>query len=190
MVDSERRQYFRLKEDLLVEFREIEEYEFEKVRERMNDDFQKTFLKSILLNPNEQKRQKRTQEFEIFLAYLDAINRKLDTILEWIEKKRDRPSFFKCLFTVDVSGSGIRFVSPKRPQKPYLELVIYLPFSFTSKIRTIAEILRVKEEKKNGKSLWEVAARYIEITEEDRDLLVSYILKRQREMIKKSKADE
>lgn len=190
MLDEERREYFRLKDDLLLEYREIEENEFGAIRRRMVYDSQRAILENLRHEFAEQRTSKNVKEFNVLLTYLDIIDKKLDTIVEWIESKTEKSPFVGSSRTLDISGSGVRFLSRTKPEKRYLELLISLPMSFGAKIRTIAEIVRFREERKDGEPFWEIAARYVEITEEARDMLLSYILRRQREIIKKTRDDE
>lgn len=190
MWDKERREYFRLKENVSIKFREIDESEFGKVRERMVYNPKRLAFKNTHVQLSEGEKPKKTKGYEVLLFYFEVLNKKLDMILERMEEGKNGSSFVKSVFTLDISASGVRFISPKKPEKPYLELVILPPVAEIPEVRTIAEVVRVKEKKKECNEQWEVAARYMEILEDDRDLLVSYLISREREMIKKSKSDE
>lgn len=190
MLDSERREYFRLKDGLSVEYREIDESEFGVVRKRILYDSQKVTLETLKRQLGDLRSLKPVSDFNIILSYLDVIDKKLDMIVERIESKTESPVYLLSSTTLDISGSGVRFLSRSKPEKRYLELVISLPGSSEAKIRTIAEIVRFKEEPVDGQLFWEIAARYVEITEEARDMLVSYIFRRQREIMKKTRDDE
>jgi hypothetical protein len=186
----EKRGYFRLKEDLSIEFREIDQSDFDNVKERMAFESGKLLLEEKLWKSEGRESSQKEREYGLLISYIQIIEKKLDKILERMEEKNGGPSFSKSLRTIDISGSGVRFLSQKRPGRPYLELVISIPRIHPRKIRTIAEIVRVGEKKTGEHTSWEIAAKYLEIAEEDRDVLISYIIDREREAIKKSKADE
>lgn len=179
MLNEEKREYFRMKENLPIEFREIEEGDFDAIRRRM-------LFNSRRLSLNELKNESQEKSYiQTILFCFELIDRKLDAVLELMEEKSKERPYLKCISTIDVSASGIRFISPRKPEKRYLEMVMFLPGLYPPDIRTIAEVVRFKK----IDSFWEVAVRYVEITEEDRDHLISYLLGREREMIRKSRAD-
>ncbi len=185
---NEKREYFRLRENLPIEFREIEEWEFASARERMILDSKRIKLKSILPDFGTLEDSKGKNR-EILLC-LELINKKLDLLLESMNEKDKKEGFVRGLSTIDVSGSGLRFLSDRKPKKSHLELLIFLPDINRQRIRIIAEVVRVNEKKVGDDLLWEIAVRYVEILEDDRDALIAYLIEREREIIKKRKADE
>lgn len=92
---------------------------------------------------------------------------------------------------VDISGSGLSMLIQEELKKETIlelsiEPLIYPPF----RVVTLGEVTRVSLTKNKEKSGYEISTTFVSINEDDREELIKYIFKRQRELISSKKRSD
>jgi hypothetical protein len=180
---DERREFFRITDRLLVEYREIG-YEQSLILERNlhHADFS-PFLPDILhqLAPN--LAPGSAQISPDLYSYLEMLDRKLNTIIDLLTRKDDL--FQSKYVEVTISGAGMKYRSDtKMNEGAYLELRIVLPFIPNPRIAAIGKVVRCKPCRDGDGDSWETAISFVAINEKDRDVLISYIFSKEREYLR------
>jgi hypothetical protein len=191
---KEKRQFFRIKDQLEIEFREIDKEEFAQLEHEIRYRPSQVFDSNSLKVPNEESRTEENDK-EPLIPYLRIIDRKLSAILDLLSRaSHDLRVGQAKLFTawygeIEISGAGLSLVMPT----PFaagmlLHLKVMLPIFPYPTIHTLCEALRHRETLVNGVPHWKNALKFRTINDLDRDLLVSYIFDKEREQIRLHKA--
>jgi c-di-GMP-binding flagellar brake protein YcgR len=188
MTETEKREYFRIEDRLSIRLRIITHDEFMALEDTVRFSSAKTtedlkeiqFFKRIATNKEKEKEQ--------FYTYLQVIDKKLDMILDYLSETTDNVPYITKYLKVDISGSGIGFVSDiEMKEGGYVEVKIVLPIYPHLKITTLCRVLRSETRKKDDKQFWEVALSFLVINDNDKDLLINYIFMKEREMLRHKK---
>ncbi|HOJ44167.1 MAG TPA: PilZ domain-containing protein [Syntrophorhabdaceae bacterium] len=186
MEHRERREFFRIDDRLTLKFRIIDEEEFRYLEDIIRfspassflDTHELSFLKKIELNEEKNK--------DPVYTYLKIIDRKLDLILDMLAERSQEDSPYNTIQTeVNLSASGVRFSSEIPVKKDDLmELIIILPVYPHMRISALCRVVRTKINAKNGYKIYEVSLQFVVINEGNRDVLIRYILAKEREMLR------
>jgi hypothetical protein len=167
---DDRRDFFRVSETLRIESRSISSTEASVLGNSLTAD--QTFSDGLSL-------LHRTRVSDDVYEYLQALDRKLDLIIDLLSGSNSQ--FERKHVEVDVSGSGIRFESDVFFEEgAFLELRIGIMSSSGGDVRAIGEVVRSRVADVERK-VWEIAARFVAISERDRDALVHHIFSCQRQ---------
>ncbi len=127
---------------------------------------------------------------DAIMRSLLEINRKLDYLINTIILKEEGLSFEE-IKPVNISASGIRLeMEEKAEVGDVVELKMVLPSHPPVALVTYGEVVRVDEKEVNGKTIYDTAVKFTEMSEEIRDEIIRYTLKREREIIKSKKLKE
>ena len=113
------------------------------------------------------------------------INRKLDLLIHMYLAEDFRELMKTYPRDVNISASGIRFISSEQYEKgDLLEIQLILPMVPLLFIRLVGEVIRVKpvtsyETRRNA-----VAVRYSQVDSESKDDIIRYLFRRQRELLR------
>lgn len=191
-VDIERREYFRIRDRIPISYRKLSEKEAMNLKKLIRysssaniEDFKG--LGSII----EKIHKKIGEEDELFL-FLSMIDKKLDRIMEYImTQKRENDTEEIKYHDVEISGSGMKFYPELESDVgDLLEFKIILPIFGFPKIYAIGRVQRTGKEEFDGELKSYIAVKFLEINENDREILIRYLFKRQREMIRAEKEGE
>ncbi len=120
---------------------------------------------------------------------INSIHRKLDFIIKFLGKTDQENIFNKDPEEVNISGSGMRFTTTEE-YKPgdFLDIKLVLPISSGIIIETIGQVVRVNTladaVQKNDAVRYAIAVKFITINEDDREFIIRYVFKRQRELLR------
>jgi hypothetical protein len=121
--------------------------------------------------------------YQQMMKAVEQLNEKLDRVLSLTEggKKEEIP--FRKAMCVSLSASGLRMVSGHvEPEDRLVNLILPLPPLHSVKIAATGKIVNVKKVRlPSGKKAYETAVAFDLIHELDREEIVSYSFKRQRE---------
>jgi hypothetical protein len=121
---------------------------------------------------------------EALLAFMNAINNKLDLLLSLVNQERLQHEFPLVVETVEVSGAGLIFESSAHlALQDHLEIVLVLaqfPLTMASGIGTI-----VRRDQRLGRPQW--ALEFTTIREVDQETIIRAVFEEQREAIRASK---
>jgi hypothetical protein len=123
------------------------------------------------------------------LGEIQSIHKKLDFIIKTIGKNEEINIFTSEPVQVNISGSGMRFISGQQVQTgDFLDMEMIIPISSGIMIDLIGEVIRChaieNAETASGEKRWETAVTFAAISQDDRELIIHYIFKRQRELLR------
>lgn len=183
MTNIERREYFRIRDRLPLEFRKINADEFSRlqnfikynatqVTDKINEVY---FLRERMI-------QTESDPTSIFMS---IINKKLDMIIDILYQSKKSDTHHNRLIDVIISGSGIQFETDVMiSENDYIELKVVLPVFPYPTITALCQVIRSDALEKNGLYSYDVAMRFLVINERDRDLLINYVFLKERERVR------
>lgn len=187
MKNSERREFFRIDDRLTLKYRIISEEEFKLLENVVRFSPASSLIKADELSfiQNIELKEEQNKKDPIY-AYLKLIDRKLDLIMDMLSERFEDKNIYTIQYTdVNISASGIRFISDiPMNSGEFVELIIILPIYPYMKISTLCKVIRCDKKQKNGESINEVSLHYLIINEYDRDILIKYILMKEREILR------
>jgi len=114
---------------------------------------------------------------------LNSIHKKLDIILKLLMRSEEKNIYNEKPCAVNLSGSGLKFLTDDDIRvDDYLDIKMVLPISSGILIELLGEVVRcvsIKDEKKN-----EIAVKFAAINEDEREIIIRYVFKRQRELLR------
>jgi hypothetical protein len=121
-------------------------------------------------------------------AFLIQVNEKLDRILDIVGTDRPDSGIIDVKETVNVSGSGISLVVTESIEVgQLLDVSISMPDFTMGKLMAQGEVIRVLPIHDSDTELFEVGIRFLNLTEEEREKIVAYTFRQQREHIRNQK---
>ena len=191
---AERREFFRIREHLPLEYRVISHKEFLQLEDKVKYNsgilidamHEIYFLREKIIETGSKK--------DKLFAYMQIIDRKLDTLIELLTRSKNDETYAVRYVPVDIGGAGIRFTSDVRLNRgDYVDMKIILPVFPYPKITALCEVLRsgavAEQGEASGAGNWEVALRFLTISEKDRDCLINYIFLKEREGLRSRKEE-
>lgn len=120
---------------------------------------------------------------------IKMLHKKVDFIINHLLKSEDDNILDKKQTEVNLSGSGMKFTA-KAPLKTgdFLDMKLVLPMSSGIVIELIAEVVWVTpltdKDSAGSDGACEAGVRFAAINEDDRELIIRYTFKRQRELLR------
>jgi hypothetical protein len=184
--EHERRSFFRIHDRLVVEFRQITPEDFTKLKDFIQYNATQvidTIKETHLLADREQKGEKE----ELF-AYMRMINKKLDTIIDLLNKSHYGEIYHSVQTEIILSGSGVQFESRITLQTgDYTELKLIVPIFPYPRITVLCQVVRAESLQGGVAGIFRIAMKFLVINEKDRDLLINYIFEKEREYLRQKK---
>ena len=201
-MNTERREFFRVKGEIFLHYRKITEEE----RHRIISEIQKqqALLPADLSSEGNDLKYAFSllSEAEATVLYdmhtrLIRIEDKLDKLASKLTKdanERDRPAFFESR-GLNISGSGIAlFTDECLNAGDYLEITFVLPLIPTYSIRALGSVVysKASEEKEEDAptGLFETGVHFLTLLEKDREQIVRYAFQQQSQEIRAKKEME
>lgn len=185
----ERREFFRVKDRLFVEFRVVDEEEsrvLEKTLRELNPASELLTGQAEFAPPDD-----AFGKGEIF-AYLEMLDRKLNMVIDLLSRKEH--VYHGSYMDVTLSGSGIKYASEtKLDEGVSMEVRLVLPVFPGARIVALGKVVRSRRLSAEGKDAWETAVSFAAISERDRDILVRYVFSKERKTLRtrhESRVDE
>ncbi|MEC4684768.1 MAG: PilZ domain-containing protein [Nitrospirota bacterium] len=120
---------------------------------------------------------------------LQEINNKLDFLLNTLVLK-EAGALNEEASAVNISASGIRFeIDEEFELGDVVELKMLLPSYPPMAVQAFGEVTRVKVLEREGRKAYDTAIEFAEMTDEVREEIIRYTLRRQREIIRKQRKD-
>lgn len=121
---------------------------------------------------------------------LDLIISRQDELFKNISALKDKKEEFEEGECIDISGDGMKINIPQElKEDTLLDLYINPPIYPSITIVTIGKIIKVWPKSKKKPIGFKVSLRFMAINEHDRESLIKYIYKRQREFIFQKKEE-
>jgi|WetSurSiteA1Bulk_404760.scaffolds.fasta_scaffold100700_1 hypothetical protein len=176
---DEKREFFRIRDRLLVEFRQVS-FEESLLLER---SLKHTFSFHSPSDPRLSELPTSPPVIRDLFAYMEVLDRKLNMIIDVLLRKDD--TFQSRYLEVDISGAGIRFGSDRRwDEGSYMELRIILPCFPDVRIGALGRVTRSHESLPASGGGWETAVGFVAMSENDRDILINYVFSKEREHLR------
>ena len=174
---EERRSFFRVDDAFPIKIR--------KVKERpLASRFLTYYAPSKLSSINAEYYE------DALIRTMQEINRKLDYLINTLILKEEG-LLYEDVKPVNISASGMRIEMEEEVEVgDVIELKMVLPSTPPIALLTYGEVVRVQKKEKEGKTVYETALRFTEMSEDIRDEIIQYTLKREREIIKNKKLKE
>lgn len=179
-IETERREFFRISDRLLLEFREVSHQESLALEKTLKGPDLFPGLAAFRADALPESAALRKNEL---YACLYSIDKKLDAIIELLSNRDNR--FQSAYVDVTISGAGLKYCSStKLDEDVCLELRIGLPSFPGCRITALGRVMRVSPAGTEDGAGWETAVSFVAMSEKDRDALVGYILSRERECLR------
>ncbi len=196
---DEGRRFARVEDSFPITFTVIRKDEYKDIKDefivrRTQDRMEKSYLFDIQSLDSKTKRQ-LTHLDPTLVRVIKDIYEKLDMILGLLRQEDfiDNVEGRREGICVDISGVGLRLICSKKVDKgTILKLVISPPGTHHFIIIALGEVVRITESgtEKNQKEGYELAIEFTAINEDDREEIIGYTFKRQRELLQsKSRID-
>ncbi len=187
---SERREFFRIKDRLEVEFRDIDEAEFLRLEHIIKYNPTQV-ISSPQFSEAIKKKPKDGSDGDTLVPFLSMLDRKLSVIIDLLTKTGSESLYTKRYVEIEISGSGLSFVSDvPLAERGHAELRLLLPVFPYPKIPVLCRVVRSVKRERNAHADWEIACKFLAINDSDRDSLIQYIFTREREQIRSRKGLE
>jgi len=191
---SERREYVRVEAYLPIKYKILDESEYEEARKRCKKK-EESYLKSIpsLLTGIDLEKLKDPDPIHSegidpgTARALIEIDRKLNVLLRLMVEDRLSDIEQDLCHDVNLSGGGLRLTLPQKLETgAKIGLEIMLPMFPPIPLFTIAEVIRVVPAETSSAETphFETALKFIEIDEDDREMIIRYVFKRQRHTLR------
>ncbi|OPZ61101.1 MAG: PilZ domain protein [Deltaproteobacteria bacterium ADurb.Bin510] len=190
LKNDERRQDVRINDKLFLSIRRLGAasqraglLEDCRLRNQATRRIQESFLKGCYGYPAS------SGEAPVQEGALWEISRKLDLLINMNLSDDFRNLMQASPRAVNISAAGLRLVTEQEfAPGDILELALLLPQVPPLFIRTAAEVLRVKAVGGAGCPAWAIAVHFLEMSEENREDIIRYLFKRQREELRRRRS--
>ena len=178
---NEKREFFRIKDRLEIEFREIDEDEFFQLEHEIKYRPSYQYRPDSYMDPGDEGRR-REDKRDLLVPYLREIDRKLSTILNLLspsshDPQNDQEKTFTAYYgEVEISGAGLSFVfQAPIPEGTLLHMKVMLPIFPYPAVRMLCEVVSIRQVSGDDSVGWKEALKFLVINDLDRDLLISYV---------------
>jgi hypothetical protein len=176
---DEKREFFRIRDRLLVQFRQVSFEESLLLEKSLKHTF--SFLSPS--DPRTSELPTSPAFIRDLFTYMEVLDRKLNMIIDVLSRKDD--AFHSKYLEVDISGAGVRFSSDCRlDEGSYMEMRIILPCFPDVRIGALGRVIRSHQSSPAGADAWETAVRFVAMSDNDRDILINYVFAREREHLR------
>jgi hypothetical protein len=158
---TERREFFRISDRLLVEFREVSYEESQLLESGMRQD------DGLDVEPTAALPVRAPCAEDRLYQYLQAIDKKLDTVIEMLSRRDD--CFQGAYLDVDISGAGMK-CRPRTPfrEGAYLEIRITLPSDPCRRVTALGRVVRTMPGETAHGEVLDTAIRFVAMRERTR----------------------
>ncbi len=119
------------------------------------------------------------------LQRLVFIEKKLDFVINYITQTKERGFKLPRMRKINISGSGLRFYAEEEfRQGDQLEIIIILPIFPPVSLLLKGEVIRTALRARDGEKIFEIALRFLDIDEKDRDKIIIYTIKKQMSILR------
>ncbi len=185
------RTHLRVDAYMIFRYRPISYEEFQKKRNlfiqtQTHKSDEQSVLPSRFINDDNELQTMLPPEL---ISEIQSIHRKLDFIIKILGQTSEDTIFNREPTAVNISGSGLRFrCNENLNPGSFLEIELVLPLSSGILIELIGEVVRCTElhnpEEGGGDERYDVGVNFAAINEDDREYIIKYVFKRQRELLR------
>lgn len=172
-----RREYVRVDDILRVDYLEIPQEDYKRCENKPEIIFKDIFGKPLKAPEIEEANS------ELLYKLIYQANLKIDRILDILESKDNKGYMSSGSECVNISGSGMSFAANRSFSiRDIIALRVFLPLVSRTWINVLGEVTSSAESDQENK--YDVSVRFVELSEDDREMIVRYVFKRQRELLR------
>ena len=186
-----RREYRRIKDWVRLEYRLIPPGQMEEVKNRSyyqsrkNTEYQRCWERSGSEFWEKGLGERENGENLPVSEALVRIDQKLTHILDLLQAEKGLERMQGTPQSVELSASGVRFTAAEAFENGnYLEVKIALPTFPEFVLLLVSEVVWTAESRNSSGGRFQVGVRFIEISDEDREYLCRYVLRREQSQIR------
>jgi hypothetical protein len=186
MQEDEKREFFRIHDRLLIEYRQISAEDFAKLKDFILHNSTQIIdkINEVYFTEEKEPGGRNDQAY----AYMQVINKKLDAIIDYLHKMQSGETYHGLQTDVNISGAGLQFESDSPLQQGiYVELKVVIPVFPYPKITALCEVVRAQGLASTVAGRFGIAMKFLVINEKDRDILINYIFVKEREYLRQKK---
>lgn len=185
-TDDDRREFFRIRDRIPLEFRIITREQFIALEDTIR--YRSTQAIDHLHEIDFLEGCADREEGDRMMGYMHMINKKLDTIIELLGVPAGNENKVSAHTEVTLSGSGIQFASNVPFERGQLvELKIIVPVYPYPKMTCLCEVVRTEKGAGTGAPATHVSLKFSVINEKDQDILINYIFLKERQYLRQQK---
>lgn len=196
LAGLERREFQRVDSFLMMKYQVFDPKEIEMAKYYVMENEQEFISKSI---KDLEKEIVNTEDSEKWLLLLQHVNnmnkdfnKKLDSIIDMIHEDEAKKSGMKKCPILNISGSGFSFLDDIELKKnDLIKVCVYSGEFESSSLKCLAKVVRNKGRTQrkgfSDKEYYEYSSHIYFIKEDDRERIIKYVFKRQREIIREAK---
>ncbi len=197
MSQKEKRKYYRIQDNLAIEYQILspQEYEAEKIRlENQPSGVRNLRNKYAHFLPNELDMENlgagdwghpASELISGLLKLIIGLNEKVDLILSHLERKEGLSIYQKPPEEVSLSAEGIGFCSREYiPLEAYIKIGMLLPKNPQILITTLGRVVRVTTKQMGEVKRFEVGIIFSDIHEDDQEAIIKHVFTRQRDILR------
>lgn len=191
---GERREYFRIGDQVLLKVRPVDANEVDAIVERITDRVPDRFTVAANFAVNSRATARLLHgvaaDSPDAARYMKALDAKLNHLARLFVLEEVEAGGFPRL-DVTLSAGGVIFPSPREfVPGDLLETRLVLYPNMTG-ILTVSEVVRCERNDDGPADMpWLAAVEYVHIRESDRDLLVSHIMSRETELLRRQRGED
>lgn len=190
---NERREFFRLDDDVMLDFCRIEDEEVDTIREKIADRVADRFTVAATFATNSRTMSRILSGFSAgqpdLARYLKLMDQKLNHLARLFVMEEMNASEH-AVTRVNLSAGGMVLPSAVEfTPGDMLKLRFALLPSMTGML-TVSRVVYCERSSLNNGLPWQVAVEYVHINESDRDLICSHIMAREAEILRERRERE
>ncbi len=187
---AERRRYFRVEDDIILEYRPLAESEREELIKALRDGNPSRHLIASSFASTSQQMQhllRKIQEREPAVALcLQALNEKLDLLARQLAMETTEITD-QTLRRVDISAAGLAFEAAGPVQVDQLLELKMLLFPSLDYIRAVGRVVRCTRARQGAD--FNIAADFDYLRDDDRELLVQHVMRKESSRLREERTD-
>ncbi|MCD6153292.1 MAG: PilZ domain-containing protein [Syntrophobacterales bacterium] len=176
-VRLSRREHVRVDDILKVDYRKISQEDYERCEGNPEIIFKNTFGEPLKTPEIEEA------DSELLYKLIYQANLKIDRILNILESRDTERYVSAGSEGVNISGAGMRFVANRSFSiGDIIALRVFLPLTHGTCVTVLGKVTSSEESGPGNR--YNVSVRFVELSESDREIIVRYVFKRQRELLR------
>lgn len=193
-MSEERREYFRIDDEIALDYRLIDEGEADILRERIRSRVVDRFTAASSFNTTSRQmshviHRVQTQSPELARC-LQAIDQKLNMVAQLFVSEEMSLST-QVAREVNLSAGGVAFRAPERMEVGSLLELRMVIFPSMVGILTVSRVIQCEPVQDGNTHLpWQVGVAYEDLRETDRELLVRHIMSKETEQLRSQRGEE
>ncbi|MBW2568179.1 MAG: PilZ domain-containing protein [Deltaproteobacteria bacterium] len=171
------RKHVRVDDVLKLDYRKISQQDYNECKTKPEIIFKKTFGEAFEAPKIEDV------SLELLYKLIYHANLKIDRILNILESKdTERPESVSSE-TINISGSGMKFIANRSFSiGDIIILRVFLPLISKTWINILGKVVSATKSETENK--YDVTIKFKQLSETDREIIIRYVFKRQRELIR------